>query len=40
MTKRTIDLTRSQINDLKRAGFWWSDYEPELPHPREYVDQA
>jgi hypothetical protein len=40
VTMRTVDLTRSQIHDLKRVGFWWSDYEPALPHPREYVDQA
>ena len=37
---RTVSLTTSQINDLKRVGFWWSPDELELPHPREYVDQS
>ena len=37
---RTVDLNAFQISRLKRVGFWWSDYEPELPHPRDYVDQA
>lgn len=37
---RIVDLTDSQISELKRVGYWWSDYEPELPHPRDYVDQA
>ena len=37
---RTVALDDSQISRLKRVGFWWSDNEPELPHPRDYVDQA
>ena len=37
---RTVSLTTSQINDLKRVGFWWSPNELELPHPREYVDES
>jgi hypothetical protein len=35
-----VTLTDSQIDDLKRVGFWWSPDEPELPHPRDYVDQS
>ena len=25
---------------LKRVGYWWSPEEPNLPHPRDYVDTA
>jgi hypothetical protein len=37
---RTVDLKSYRSYDLKRVGFWWSDDEPELPHPRDYVDQV
>ena len=37
---RTVALTTSQIDDLKRVGFWWSPDELDLPHPREYVDES
>lgn len=37
---RTVDLTNPEIHRLKRVGFSWSPDEPELPHPREYIDQS
>jgi hypothetical protein len=37
---RTVDLIDFQIWRLKRVGFWWSDDEPEFPHPSEYVDES
>jgi hypothetical protein len=37
---RSIGLSRLQIAGLKRIGYWWSNDEPDLPHPRDYVDYA
>src|SRR5262245_14684169 len=34
----TVDLSHSQIGQLKRVGFWYSKEEPDLPHPGEYID--
>lgn len=38
MPLRIAQLTESRIAELKRVGFWQSDREPDLPHPRDYVD--
>ncbi len=32
------DMSRAEIDALKRVGFWWSDDRPQLPHPRDLVD--
>lgn len=37
---RFARLTEPQIAQLKPVGFWYSDQEPHLPHPREYVDPS
>ena len=37
---RELELTETQIDDLKRVGFWWSPEEFDLPHPRDYVDPS
>jgi hypothetical protein len=29
----------SEIDLLPRVGFWWSPNEPDLPHPRDFVDE-
>jgi hypothetical protein len=34
------DLSEAEICALKRVGFWRSDEEPDLPHPRDFVDAA
>jgi len=33
-------LIRRPPRPLKRFGYWWSPEEPELPHPRDYVDAS
>lgn len=40
MKKRlTADLDEQTIKKLKRTGFWWSEEEPHLPHPKDFVDK-
>jgi hypothetical protein len=34
------DLSDAEIRALKRVGFWRSEREPDLPHPRDSVDPA
>lgn len=36
MSQRRV--ARIKKSGLKRVGFWWSDLEPDLPHPRDFVD--
>ena len=31
---------RKRWEDLRPVGFWWSDAEPHLPHPRDFVDPS
>ena len=38
--RKMADLSDAQIAQLKRVGFWQSEREPDLPHPRDYVDPA
>lgn len=27
-------------NEMQRVGFWWSKDEPDLPHPKEFIDKT
>lgn len=33
-----VDLSDDEIRALIRVGFWCSEEEPELPHPRDFID--
>jgi hypothetical protein len=40
MHKQLAEMRLSEIDLLPRVGFWWSPDEPDLPHPRDFVDES
>jgi hypothetical protein len=34
------DLSHAKMHSLKRVGFWASDEQRDLPHPRDFVDPS
>ena len=40
MNRKVANLSSEQLVTMKCIGYWWSQEQSELPHPRDFIDNG